>query len=69
MSTQIQGFDEWPQLLTVDQLVKLLQLPSKETIYYWNKYGKGPSNHRVGRYIRYKKTDVLKWLEDQQNDW
>jgi hypothetical protein len=47
-------------MLTVDQLVKMLQLPSKETVYFWNKYGKGPSYYRVGRYIRYNKSDVLK---------
>jgi predicted DNA-binding transcriptional regulator AlpA len=69
MSTQIQGFDEFPQMLTVDQLVKMLQLPSKETVYFWNKYGKGPSYYRTGRYIRYNKSDVLKWLEKQQTDW
>jgi excisionase family DNA binding protein len=69
MSTLIAGFDEFPQMLTVDQLVKMLQLPSKDTVYYWNRYGKGPSYYRVGRHIRYNKSDVLRWLEDQQNDW
>jgi hypothetical protein len=49
MSTQIQGFDEFPQMLTVDQLVKMLQLPSKETVYFWNKYGKGPCYYRGGQ--------------------
>jgi predicted DNA-binding transcriptional regulator AlpA len=56
-------------MLTVDQLVKMLQLPPKETVYFRNKYGKGPSYYRVGRYIRFNKSDVLKWLEDQQTDW
>jgi predicted DNA-binding transcriptional regulator AlpA len=69
MSTQIGGFDEFPQMLTVDQLVEMLQLPSKETVYFWNKYGRGPSYYRVGRYIRYNKSDVLKWLDGRQNDW
>jgi excisionase family DNA binding protein len=27
------------------------------------------SYYRVGRYIRFNKSDVLKWLEDQQTDW
>jgi hypothetical protein len=58
MSTHIGGFDEFPQMLTVDQLVKMLQLPSKETVYFWNRHGKGPSYYRIGRYIRYNKSDV-----------
>ena len=45
-------------MLMVDQLVEILQLPSKETVYFWNKYGKGPSYYRVGRHIRYNKSDV-----------
>lgn len=68
MSTQIQGFAEAPQFLTVDQLVQLLQLPSKETVYYWNKMGTGPSYYRVGRWIRYNRDDVLKWL-DGRDGW
>jgi predicted DNA-binding transcriptional regulator AlpA len=55
-------------MLTVDQLVEMLQLRSKETIYYWNKMGTGPTYYRVGRYIRYNKIDVLQWLEKQQDD-
>ena len=27
------------------------------------------SYYRVGRYIRFNKSDVLKWLEGQQTDW
>ena len=69
MSTQIQGFDEYPDMLTVVQVAKMLQLPSRETVYYWNKMGTGPSYYRVGRHIRYIKSDVLQWLEKKQNDW
>jgi predicted DNA-binding transcriptional regulator AlpA len=67
MSTQIEGFAELPQMLTVDQLVEMLQVPSKETVYYWNRMGTGPKYHRVGRYIRYNKSDVLKWLDDRDS--
>jgi predicted DNA-binding transcriptional regulator AlpA len=67
MSTHIAGFAELPQMLTVDQLVQLLQLPSKETVYYWNRTGSGPTYCRVGKYVRYNKSDVLNWLEDRDS--
>jgi excisionase family DNA binding protein len=69
MSTQIEGCADYPQMLTVDQLVEMLQLPSKETVYFWNRHRKGPQYYPIGRHIRFSTTDVLKWLEGQQNDW
>jgi predicted DNA-binding transcriptional regulator AlpA len=67
MSTQIDGFAEVPHMLTVDQLVEMLQVPSKETVYYWNRTGTGPTYCRVGRYIRYNKSDVLQWLKNRDS--
>jgi excisionase family DNA binding protein len=63
MSTH--SFDEWPPILTTQQLAKLLQLPSVSTIYEWNKKGTGPRAYRVGRYLRYRKDEVLRWLESR----
>jgi predicted DNA-binding transcriptional regulator AlpA len=57
------SFDGWPSLLTTEQLVRLLQLPSVSTLYEWNKKGTGPRAYRVGRYLRYRKDEVLKWLD------
>jgi hypothetical protein len=50
-----------PQLLTVDQLVRMLQLPSRETVYFWNRMGTGPTYCRVGKYLLYNNSDVLNW--------
>jgi hypothetical protein len=54
-------------MLTVDQLVEMLQVPSKETVYYWNRTGTDPTYCRVGRYVLYNKSDVLKWLGDRDS--
>jgi hypothetical protein len=64
MSTQVDGFDQLPNFLTVDDLVEALQLPSKSTVYTWNRMGKGPSYYRVGKDIRYRKSEVLRSLQE-----
>ena len=35
------------------------------TIYAWRATGKGPRGHRVGKFIRFKASDVEVWLERQ----
>jgi len=32
-----------------------------ETVYGWNKTGRGPQFLRIGRHVRYRVTDVLAW--------
>jgi excisionase family DNA binding protein len=56
-------FDDLPPILTTEQLAKLLQLPSVSTVYEWNKKLTGPRSYRVGRHLRYRKDEVLKWLD------
>jgi excisionase family DNA binding protein len=46
--------------LTVPELAARLQVPV-ETIYGWNRTGKGPEYLRVGRHVRYRLTDVITW--------
>lgn len=51
-------------LLTPKQLCELLQVPL-QTLYVWRGQGKGPRGFKVGRGIRYRRTDVERWLEKQ----
>ena len=53
-------------LLTLEQLAERLQLP-KTTLYRWRCKGRGPRAIVVGRYIRFRPTDVEAWLEEQTN--
>lgn len=50
-------------LLTVDELADYLQVPAK-TIYAWRHKNCGPPGIRVGRYLRFRASDVESWLAE-----
>ena len=52
------------KLLTVDGLAEFCGVPVK-TIYQWNSRGTGPRAIKVGKYVRYRVTDVERWLDGQ----
>lgn len=35
------------------------------TVEFWRNKGRGPRYFRVGKYVRYRKSDVDAWLEEQ----
>jgi len=49
-------------LLTVEQLAALLQIPVS-TIYQWRYLNQGPPGFKVGRHLRFEKSDVEAWLD------
>ena len=49
-------------LLTVPALAEYLSVPVG-TVYRWNYVGTGPRACRVGRFVRYRRSDVDAWLE------
>jgi len=49
-------------LYTADELALMLKVP-KSTLYGWRYHKKGPPGIAVGRYLRYRKLDVERWLE------
>ena len=50
-----------PQLMTIDQLSDFTQIP-KQTLYRWRSEGVGPPGLRLGRHVRYRRSDVDAWL-------
>ena len=48
-------------LLTVEQLAAQLQIPVS-TIYQWRYLNQGPPGFKVGRHLRFEKSDVEAWL-------
>lgn len=50
--------------LTVLQLAEREQVPV-ETIYGWNRTGRGPKYLRLGRHVRYRLADVIAWEESR----
>jgi excisionase family DNA binding protein len=49
------------KLLTLQQLAELLGVP-EATVYQWRSKGYGPRGLRVGKHVRYRPSDVEKWL-------
>ena len=51
------------ELLTVQQLAELFQVPIA-TIYRWRSQGVGPRGMRIGRHVRYHRSDVEAFLAE-----
>lgn len=48
--------------MTVQDLSDYLQVPVK-TVYVWNCEGGGPPRQRIGKYVRYRRSDVEAWVD------
>ncbi len=51
-------------LLTAQKLADLLNVPIA-TIYTWRYLGTGPPGFRVGRHLRYRQSDLERWITKQ----
>ncbi|GIH17059.1 helix-turn-helix transcriptional regulator [Rugosimonospora africana] len=49
---------------TTNEVAQFLQVPPR-TLDQWAYQGLGPKYAKVGRYRRYRWSDVEKWLDDQ----
>ena len=54
--------DRTERLWGVEDVANYLGVPVN-TLYQWRHRGYGPAARRVGRYIRYKASDVVDWVE------
>jgi len=50
-------------LLTPDEVAELLHIP-KATLYKWSHAQTGPMVLKVGRHLRYRRSDVEAWLDE-----
>jgi excisionase family DNA binding protein len=50
------------KLWTVAEVADYLGVPVK-TLYRWRCVGYGPAGCRVGRYVRYRSSDVEAWID------
>ena len=55
------------QLLTVEELAELLRVPVR-SVYVWRRKGVGPRGIRIGKYVRYRSSDVARWLDAQAKE-
>lgn len=50
--------------MTTEEVSDMLRLPLN-TLYAWHHRGKGPRAFRAGKYVRYRRADVLAWIDEQ----
>jgi excisionase family DNA binding protein len=60
----LQAVDD--HLLSPDELAAFLGVPLR-TVYRWRYRGDGPAGYRVGRHVRYRRSDVEQWLEEHRD--
>ncbi len=62
-TAEVQNDDD--NLLTIAEVAATVRAPVA-TLRYWRHLGTGPRSFRVGRGVRYWRTDVGAWLEQQK---
>lgn len=55
------------ELLTMEEVAAVVRVPLA-TLRYWRHLGTGPRGFRIGRSVRYWRTEVLHWLESQSGN-
>lgn len=52
------------EFMTITELSDLLRVP-RATVYYWRYSGTGPRGLRFGKQVRYRRSDVERWIDEQ----
>jgi excisionase family DNA binding protein len=55
---------EGDDMLSIDEAAEFLRVPVA-TLRYWRHIGEGPFSFRIGRHVRYWRTDLVIWRADQ----
>jgi len=54
------------ELLTIAEVADVIRVPVA-TLRYWRHFGSGPNSFRIGRSVRYWRSEVLHWREKQSS--
>lgn len=60
----IAAVDTPDRLLTTRQLADYLSVPVA-TLYAWRHGGDGPPGFRIGKHLRYRSSDVNRWIQQR----
>ena len=52
------------EMLTICEAAEVLRVPVA-TLRYWRHLETGPRSFRVGRHVRYWRSDLADWLQEQ----
>jgi excisionase family DNA binding protein len=61
----VPGSDD--RMMTVEDLAEYLRLPVA-TIYKQRSEGTGPPGFRIGKYVRWRRSEVDAWLDESKRD-
>jgi excisionase family DNA binding protein len=53
-------------LLSTEEVAAWLQVPAK-TVHQWRYRGTGPRGAKVGRHVRYRRSEVERWLAARED--
>lgn len=59
-------FDSPSDLMTVDEVAAELRV-SRKTLLNWRPLAIGPRGFRVGKGVRYRRSEVARWLAEQES--
>ena len=54
------------ELLSLQEVADMVRVPVA-TLRYWRHLGTGPHSFRIGRSVRYWRTEVFLWLDSQSD--
>ncbi len=54
------------EMLSIQEACTFLRVP-EGTLRYWRHLGAGPRSFKIGRHVRYWRTDLVLWLTEQTN--
>jgi excisionase family DNA binding protein len=54
-----------PELFSATELAAYLGVPVS-TIHYWRGKQQGPPAFKLGKQLRFRATDVVRWLDERQ---
>lgn len=57
---------ELPLFLTQREVAELLRLPAR-TLEDWRQTRQGPPYFKLGRHVRYRRDEVLAWVEGRRH--
>jgi predicted DNA-binding transcriptional regulator AlpA len=52
------------ELLTMNEVAGFLRVPVA-TLRYWRHLGTGPESFKIGRSVRYLRSEVMRWFHEQ----
>jgi excisionase family DNA binding protein len=55
------------EILTTDEVAALAKVPLA-TLYRWMSRGESPPYYKIGRYARWKRSEVLAWFDSKQDE-